>query len=64
MCEWRVNQSFEDHLCPYNQGNDYFRNLPEIHSHYPDDEGRDSPRNVGLLAIQILDAAANPRKIY
>lgn len=29
-----------------------------------DDEGRDGPRNVGLLAIQPADAADSPRIIW
>jgi hypothetical protein len=64
MVEQRVNQSFEDHLCPYNQGTVYLRKLPEICSHFPDDDKRDGPRKVGLLTIQILHAVTNLRKIY
>jgi hypothetical protein len=31
---------------------------------FPDDENRDGSRNGGLLAIQLPDAAADPRKLY
>jgi hypothetical protein len=31
---------------------------------FPDDEDRDGPHNVGLLAIQPPDTAASPRIFY
>ena len=43
VVEWGVNQYFEDNLCASHLGND--------------DEDRDGPRNVGLLAIQPSDEA-------
>jgi len=33
-------------------------------SRFPDDEDRDSPRNVGLFATEPPDAVAKPRIIY
>jgi len=33
-------------------------------SHFPDDDDRDSSRNIGLLVIQPPDAAASPSKFH
>lgn len=33
-------------------------------SQFPDDEDKDGPRNIGLLAIQPPDATASPRIFY
>jgi len=33
-------------------------------SQFPDDEDRNGPQNVGLLAIQRRDVAASPRIFY
>ena len=33
-------------------------------SQFPDDEDRNGPQNVGLLAIQPSDVAASPRIFY
>jgi hypothetical protein len=33
-------------------------------SQFPDDEGRDGPRNIGLLTIKQSDAAASPKTFY
>jgi len=32
------------------------------YQHFPDDEDRDGPRNVGLLAIRLTEAAASPNR--
>lgn len=50
MFEWRVNQCVKDHLCPRHQ--------------FPDDKDRDSPQNVGLLAMQPHDAVARLSIFY
>ena len=41
-----------------------FKDLLCLRHQLPDDEDRDDPWNVGLLAIQSPDAAAIPRIFY
>ena len=58
MGEWRANNCLADRLCPRHR----LHLCPR--SHLPDNEDIDGPRNFGLPAFQLLNAAASLRIFY
>jgi hypothetical protein len=58
VVEQQFNQCYENHLCFCYQRTE---KLTSELLHFPDDQNIDGSQNIGLLAVQSSDVAANPK---